>query len=773
MHKYDCIVIGNTETALLSAAYLSRAKKHVALIVNDKKTALETAVKQFKDETGKVFRYSGLSQPIGGLASKGLLAFYLQKTGVNEALNVVATTPSRIVTKEGRVLSQDRGLDAFQVYLIRHFPKYREAIEAFFKDIYTHYHSYKHERQNRLMKRPYVIDSLRAQWGNLNLDTVLKRYFESDEIRKAFTLQSQWQGIPHEMIAAHAYFRYFFNQFMEPLYYIDAPISTLQSNILKRNDTLTVVKKRLSRCVVEQDRIQSIELEDGTKLEAEAYYIHEHPEVFMHHFVDKDRGLHIENISGYFLRQPLETTMYTYYVGLDQSTDTFGIDAVETIYEEGAFKTDDASLHMTLDYSAVYSKAASTPNSALIVQATSKSPLSRESLTNLLKTIDKNIDKHITLVRTLSAERTRTTFNPFLAAQKSLKAKTDLEASEHARVFTNGFFLDYAMILETKFAGGIILSIDLADAVLTYLEDETSVVKMIEPAALINAFAYPLKAEPKHNGKRLSITIANQSFVLTFTHGRPTIFNGFDQHADASIEIDEKAMHDWLFTDQKYTSIQTQGACHMAGDKALLKSIIDGQLAMSESINIKTTETTKVSGSVFMIISIAAFVLWSTLALYFPKAFIFTIAAVIQGGYLIWYRKQFVRATTWDSFALIAYTVYAALLWIFGDITWLAVHWLVFGAGIFWLLNSAIKNPLPYAYYIQDYPKGYAGSSYFVSLMSGLGIIIGGSIIVFFLTMHRLQGGNQLIGILAIVIALYLALNYPERYERAMIKRRK
>ena len=773
MHYYDCVVIGNTEAALFSAAYLSRAHKKVALVLNAKKTTLETSVKRFKDDRGKAFHYGGLHYPLGGLDYKGLLAAYLQKIGIDEALPVIAATASRIVTKQGRVLTQDRGMKAFKVYLIRHFPTQRQAIERFFDTVLRHYRSYKQERQNRLLKRPYVIDSLRAEWGNLSLDEVLKDYFDHPDIRKVFTLLYGWQTLPQTHISAHSYFVYFFNHFMEPIHYLDAPMHTLQKKVLASNPSLEIIRMSIKQCEWKKNTLESLTLEEGTLVKANAYYFHMNPNDLLTLCDQADHTQIQAKISPYFDRKQSASTMFTYYVGLDTPTDNNGLDAIETVYEADGFSHEDATLYSTLDYSAVYTKAASASSAALIVQATSQKALDKEGLCALLKQVNKALPKQVTLVKTVAKEATTGTYNAFLAAQQSLKAKTFLEAFGYRRVFDNAYFLDEDTTFEMGFAGRVITAIDLADNVLQYLENETAFVRVLKPAPLINAFAYPLSVLPKNHGKRLKVTIVNRTYVLVFTSGRPTIFQGQDDYADATIEIDEKTLYDWLFTERKITDINHTPSCRMQGDTTLLQSVIDVLAQTRGQSSEKTHKKPKVSGTALMIGALSLFMVYIIAAFYSHPAIVFTIASLLQGVYVGWYKKQFRRATTWDSFALLIYPLYALLYWLFGDAAWLGLEWIVLIGGLFWILNSFIRNPLPHGWYINDYPNGYAHSPYFVTLMSGLGIIIGISLLAVFISLRWLDGGDQFIGVFAIVVALYLAVDYPKRYENAMIKIRK
>ncbi len=170
MKHYDVMVVGRGLAALCGAAYLTLHGERVALCTNG--GGKET-----------LFMHRGLA--VDDAAFSGpLVAPYFDVLGWPETR--VSPPGATMVKADGHAVKRPRDAIGFKRYLVRHHPKEKDAIHAFFKKLSSHAQSYVENAARRLRGERHVHDTLQAEWKGTSLEAVLDKAFKTDAIKEAF-----------------------------------------------------------------------------------------------------------------------------------------------------------------------------------------------------------------------------------------------------------------------------------------------------------------------------------------------------------------------------------------------------------------------------------------------------------------------------------------------------------------------------------------------------------------------------------------------------------
>ena len=166
-----------------------------------------------------------------------------------------------IVDTDKNIVRRPNDYKNFRTYLVRRYPKQRNAIHRLFKDIMAHYSDFRLEKQARLVNAEYTLTSVLIEWGDLSLKQVLDKYFDDDAIYNEFLLVYNANGLPIDQINAYHYFIKWFDTFIDGNHFIttsyDEIVATLTEEISKNREKI-FMNRSIKRVVIKNNHIEYI-----------------------------------------------------------------------------------------------------------------------------------------------------------------------------------------------------------------------------------------------------------------------------------------------------------------------------------------------------------------------------------------------------------------------------------------------------------------------------------------------------------------------------------
>ncbi|MCK7486734.1 MAG: hypothetical protein MZU97_15400 [Bacillus subtilis] len=220
MEQFDCIVVGNDISSLVAALFLARKMRRV-LVFHDRSVVapkkFQVTVKE-TDEKSVTF-VNQPSIPIPGLVAPGLIHSFLQTCGLENDIKSVENVLDMIVFEDGSLHKRLNRAEQFQVYLIRHYPKQRDAILKFFRDGERLYQNYATQQSSMLKNTEYTISSLMIEWGDYSLLDLLKKYFADERLIAEFSLHPLVSGLDPATVNSYHFLVPFFVGIYSGSYY--------------------------------------------------------------------------------------------------------------------------------------------------------------------------------------------------------------------------------------------------------------------------------------------------------------------------------------------------------------------------------------------------------------------------------------------------------------------------------------------------------------------------------------------------------------------------
>jgi len=208
LEQYDVLIVGSDIPCLVSALFLARKMRSVSVLLDDKADSINTETIEMTDPENNKFRFTYDPEAIVcGLEGSGLVNRYLSDIGIDAEITGTRIQYDEIINEaiqEFRRRYDD--FDRFRVYLVRYYPKQRDQVNRFFRDLERHYDNYVSQQKNMLKNVSYTLTSLMIEWGDYSLKDLLYKYFSDPEIVNEFMLNHQLNGLDPEKINSYHFF---------------------------------------------------------------------------------------------------------------------------------------------------------------------------------------------------------------------------------------------------------------------------------------------------------------------------------------------------------------------------------------------------------------------------------------------------------------------------------------------------------------------------------------------------------------------------------------
>lgn len=767
MKKFDVIIIGNGVSAITCASYLSKRMRSVALFLVDKGTKVEKYSRVLKDSEGHQYHFTVPYHEFGGLEKEELLSFYLNRLGIKEKFKVIPNQETVVVKRSQRILSRPNDFKGFRLYLVRHYPKSRDDIHRFFRDLQKHYENFKEQKQNFLRGEPYTITSLQAAWGTKNLKTVLTSYFNQPDLMREFGFMQHSIGLDFEDINAYFYFIRWFNVFMEKSYYIQNTYDELNKLLLPKNENLTLIQTAEFKAIeVENDEVKRLVTSKGS-YEADYFCINAHPRDFINDYLKEGKGLITKRVDSMFKEKVRLFKKRIAYIGLDIDCEKIGIRKTRYMFE-GASE-DKVRLLNLMNYNRINLNASPKGKGALLVEFLEQPEVDlEEALIRTLKRYFKDIDKHIAVIEISDATDYAGSYDYAKDQQAmSLTKRFNFERYHYVNVWKNTFFIGSYTRPESGITGLIQMGIDIGEGIEQDLESHVRESAGITPDVLMNIVIHQYLPGVMEEPKTLVFDIAKNAYTLTLNdevhvrRGRTDIYN-------AKFKTTIEGLYDIAVNCKSLDEALKNNLFELEGD--VKPEVFYEAFSFGKPVKSIIYPKIKPFGSVMFYSLMIIWTVFSILAFNVP---LYIAGSVLAGLHLVKLIGQTIvirKVISLDSFLTGISLIIAVLFWL-NLLPWFEI-WMYWGMlGIVLLVYKLMQIDFTNMYLKYDYEAKFAYSKFFKSMMRGLSTLWVSAILIVGLGHYILQETYQSIMLYLVLIMMYLTYKYPAIYIQSMIKK--
>jgi hypothetical protein len=323
-------VNSNNLYGLTVALFLARKMRKVLVIQDFSKNIDNSETIDFTDPENKKYHFDYNPFAItSGLDTNGLLYEYLDDLGLADEIKFTKILEDNIVGLDNKIKKRIHTFEQLRVYLVRNYPKSRDAIHKFFDDFNRHYENYISQNINLLRNNEYTLSSLMIEWGDYSLSKLLNKYFTSEELKKEFLLNGMINGLNPDEVNSYNFFSNYFMGLKKGFYYLHDSEKELREKLVKKLKIINpnmVIKTRIKEIIKDEDgKIKAFVDKDNNEYAAKFFFVENNPITFyksMFEDVDED----IEIIKKYYPNFESTKRINTIYLALNQYPKNLGIE---------------------------------------------------------------------------------------------------------------------------------------------------------------------------------------------------------------------------------------------------------------------------------------------------------------------------------------------------------------------------------------------------------------------------------------------------------------
>jgi len=782
LEKYDVLIIGSDIASLTSALFLARKMRSVSVLVDEKADAIPASSITLTDPENNKYQFDydrGALLP--GLHKPGLIHKYTEAIGLKGEIKGDLIESDFIIREDGSFRRRDYAFDRYKVYLVRYYPKQRDAIHKFFRDLEKHYDNYVSQQQNMINNREYTLTSLMIEWGDYPLSELLQKYFSDPEIINEFILNHQINGIDPSEVNSYHFFSQLFLELKEGLYRLRTSHADIRNLLIEKLNIIDpkLIQKRRIKEYIYDDSGKITEVIDyaNKKIVAKHFVVNSKPDLFFKtHFPSFADD--IETIESYYPNINTGKRKNTIYLALNQKPSALGI--TELTYHFPANTANDSRILSLFNYSLYDPNACPVKNGMLCLDYAfnENTAVKQDELLAELFHYFPKLKKTIVAIKEgvptqLLANVSREDRRKGLSINKQI----EIEAGEHLRFFENlhliGSWQRPEAGLYGCFHSGIFLA-DQIEEILYFGEDDDTFYYLTNDEIMMMI---------RHNyGKKLlgkteihtNFHIGKTDYFVRTKAKNITIHRGEYPNPDLSIYTTNDKLSNLLLKKVTFDEVLQGGGFRYTGNTDLLYEVVSAfELSDYRETEPRFQPRTKIRnlGSLFLF---AYLLIFSAVAL--THNFVdmiwlapFALGAVLALGFI---RMRLYRKLNWFEY------VWAA---IYLSMTVMAIFWPQFntwrnddallglmGGGFFitWLINK----PIVYDFRKYDFRQDYADSKLFKVVSNGINFVWA----LFFL---GILAGTYLTGddyvsawYNLVFMGIFLTFIYPLIYVRTNIK---
>jgi len=783
LEQYDVLISGSDIPSLVSALFLARKMRNVSILHDDKTDDNYAGTVDITDPENNKFRFSYDPDAfLCGLDNIGLIHKYLINIGIDQNINGIKDGYDMVSVNEGEFRRRDNAFDRFRVYLVRYYPKQRDAIHRFFKDLERHYQNYVSQQENMLLNTNYTLTSLMIEWGDYSLEALLMKYFSDPEIVNEFTMNQQLNGLDAQNINSYHFFSQYFLGLKEGFYYLNLSVSDIKKLLLEKlriiNPKITQ-KRRIKEYVYDEaGKITHVIDSANKKIYAKHFISSSNPlEFYKNYFPSYEEE--IELVGKYYPNLDSQKRIKTLYLALNQKPQQIGI--TELNYFFANVGTSKQKIVRLFNYSLFDRDASSNKTGAICVDFIydeTEQVKEEELLFELYKYFPK-LKKTVVGIRE-GKPRQHLSMISLDEVRKglSINEQIEIEASEHLMFFDNlhvtGKWVRPEAGLFGCFHTGIVLG-DKVEESLYYGENDDSFYYLTNDEIMMMI---------RHNyGKKtlgkiethINFNIGKSSYFIRTKDKNITIHRGEYAHPDLSIYTTNDKLSNLLLKKTSFDDVLKANGLKYTGSTDLLYIVVSA-FDLDDFKEQDTRFQPKLSinnlGVKFLFVYLGVFSLVAFLHNFINLIWLVPFALGIS-LVMSFLKMRIFRKLSWFEYAwngIYFVLLFLAIFWQNFN-TWKSDDLLLGLMGGMFFVTWLINKPIMYDFHKYDYRIDYANTALFKVMNNGLTFVW--SLIFLGILAGTYITGERYVSVLynLVFLGIFLTYYYPIMYVRANIKK--
>lgn len=761
---------------------MARKMRSIAVLTEPRRSPSTEDVITVTDPENNTFRFEFDPEArLCGLEAQGLTHKYLQALGLEDQVKGTRIEEEMVESPQGDIRKRMLSFDRLKVYLVRYYPKERDAIHRFFLDMERHYLNYIVQQDNMLNNLGYTVTSLMIEWGDYSLANLFRKYFSDEQILTEFMTNHHINGLNPDDVNSYHFFSRFFIELKEGLYLLQISTDQLRKALIDKLKIINpdvIQKRRIKQFVYDEHGKITHVLDTANKpIAAKHFLVQTDPlKFYKSHFPTFTDE--IEKIQKYYPNLESEKRSNILYLALKQNPATLGIDQLQ--YRFKAKPDAGTSIVSLFHYSMADASACSAKNGMLCLEYVYSDdiPVDQNEILNQLYTHFPKLKKNITAIRE-GTPRPQTAMVSDEEVRKglSINEQIEIETSMHLQVFDNLFLIGSWLRPESGLFGllhnGIIMG-DHIEERLYYGDDDDSFYYLTNDEIMMMI---------RHNYGRKTIGkteihvnfhIGKSNYFARMKNKNITIHRGEYANPDVTIYSTNDKLSHLLLKKMAFDDVLKSGGFKYTGKTDLLYRVVD-VFNLDDPQEMKPRFQPKTGirflGVKFLFAQLIIFSAVSFLVNYVNMIWLAPFALGFATTLTILRGRMFREVAWFDVLWSAIYFVMVVLAISWPNFNmWHNDNLLLGVMGVVLLVSWLINRPVIYDYHKFDFRQDYADSSLFKVINNGL-TFVWAMIFLAILVGTQISGDRYVSSWYNLIfLGFFLTYFYPVIYVRTNIK---
>lgn len=776
MEKFDVAIIGGGLGSLTTATYLSKRLRNIAVFESGKKKKIAQYGNRFKDSENSMFNFKFYNYDMGGVHDGDLFNEYLKQCGLNNVFKYYDNNYTMIIGSDKQITKRPNDFDGFKIYLVRHYPKYRNKIHSLFDNIMALYSDFRVQKQGRLSNKEYTLTNAMIEYQDLSLFQVLSKYFDDRNLINEFVLVYDSVGLDAKEINAYNYFTKWFDTFIDGSHFIassfDEIVKTLSSEISKTREKI-FVEREIREFIIEDNKIVKIIDSNGEEIVAKHYVIN----MRIDDFVDAYMPDRIDIKNKFYEMYPSaqkERFINKIFIGLNCSANEIGMAEKQYLFSD--IPQDDIRLLSIINYKEFDKKACVDGKAAVLVEfLDDNSPRNtklEQVIAQFLKYFPKAKD-HITLKRIgvkspyISGSSTKEYWE-----HKEINDLFPIDDYSELNPFKNSYFIGGWVKPESGITGIIQTGVeygDIIDDLIYHGDDDDYFINHDELLNIINHQFIPNSLGKDE--KNVQFFIGKDSYYIRTKGNHQRLFKGVSDISDIIIIATNECLYDLSVGNSTLDKALSSGSIEYVGEREFLDEVME---AFDMGIRITKPQTYKyvkgMWGTKIFLLQMSILLISNLLSNYHLNVII-APATLVLFGITVYLKYRFLeKVCVFEYFVLGLYFIIGVLSIFIPDLNNLKDAKIVLSVFSAYLLITWLFNiPIALGYIRHDYRTDYTRTKLFKKMSGGLTFIWGVTLLLLLIADFSMFRSYASLAYYILPLSLYLSLYYPTSYIRGYI----
>lgn len=781
MEQYDVLIAGSDIPSLVSALFLARKMRNISIILDDKTDEKKQNAVEITDPENNKFRF--VYDPdafLCGLDNNGLIHKYLKSVGIDQNLTGSKSEYDMVFAGTDEPRRRDNDFDRFRVYLVRYYPKQRDQIHRFFKDLERHYQNYVVQQENMLQNNNYTLTSLMIEWGDYSLEDLLMKYFNDPEIIKEFLLNHKLAGLDPKTINSYHFFSDYFLGLKEGFYYLGLTVDEIRKLLLDKlriiNPKITQ-KRRIKEYVYDEaGKITHIVDSANKKIYAKHFIVSANPDHFYRKFFPT-YAEEIELVDKFYPTLDSTKRINTFYLALNQKPALAGITdlnyyfaadpakpGIVRLFNYSLFNRDacaDKFGAICVDF--VYDETAPVREDEILQELYQHFPKLKKSVVGVREGTPK---EHLALI---SLDEVRKGL--------SINEQIEIEATEHLMFFDNlhltGNWVRPEAGLFGSFHTGIVLGDKVEESLYYGEDDDTFYYLTNDEIMMMMRHNYGRKTLGKIE-QYINLHVGKSNYFVRTKDKNITIHHGEYPHPDLAIYTTNDKLSNLLLKKTSLDEVLKSNGLKYTGSTELLYQVVSA-FELDDYKEQETRFQPKLAirnlGIKFLFAYLVVFSVVAFLNNYFNLIWLVPFAFGIS-ILLSVFKIRIFRKLSWFEYAWNGIYFVLLMMTIFWPQfnTWKDDDLLLGLMGGMFFITWLINRPIVYDFHKYDYRLDYANSALFKVMNNGITFVW--ALVFLGILAGTYITGNQYVSSWynLVFLGIFMTYYYPILYVRANIK---